>query len=177
VQHYRPDGIYVDTQTQWIAYDQTRNAEPHRRVPDLLTSGERGGVPHDVVKIIWLGAPNLIASMVAETHARHDGRLTVTRTDPPYLEFFAPNVNKASALAAVAELLGATREQVVAFGDGNNDAPMLAWAGVGVAMPHAHAAARAAANLVAPEGDLESALARAVAMLLDGAVTGAHIRK
>jgi Cof subfamily protein (haloacid dehalogenase superfamily) len=177
VQHYRPDGIYVDTQTQWIAYDQTRNAEPHRRVPDLLTSGERGGVPHDVVKIIWLGAPSLIASMVAETHARHDGRLTVTRTDPPYLEFFAPNVNKASALAAVAELLGATREQVVAFGDGNNDAPMLAWAGVGVAMPHAHAAARAAANLVAPEGDLESALARAVAMLLDGAVTGAHIRK
>jgi Cof subfamily protein (haloacid dehalogenase superfamily) len=177
VQHYRPDGIYVDTQTQWIAYDQTRNAEPHRRVPDLLTSGERGGVPHDVVKIIWLGAPNLIASMVAETHARHDGRLTVTHTDPPYLEFFAPNVNKASALAAVAELLGATREQVVAFGDGNNDAPMLAWAGVGVAMPHAHVSARAAANLVAPEGDVESALARAVAVVLDDATIGEHIRK
>jgi len=177
VQHYRPDGIYVDTQTQWTAYDQTRNAEPHRRVPDLLTSGERGGVPHDVVKIIWLGAPNTITSMVAETHARHDARLTVTRTDPPYLEFFAPDVNKASALAAVAELLGATQEQVVAFGDGNNDAPMLAWAGVGVAMPHSHASARAAANLVGPEGNPETALARAVVMLLDDAAMGEHIRK
>ena len=63
----------------------------------------------------------------------------VTRTDPPYLEFSAPNVTKATALAAVAEALGASQAEVVAFGDGNNDAAMLAWAGVGVAMPHASA--------------------------------------
>ena len=56
---------------------------------------------------------------------------------------------------------------MVAFGDGNNDAAMLAWAGMGVAMPHASAAALAAADRVAPEGDLETALARAVTMVLD----------
>jgi Cof subfamily protein (haloacid dehalogenase superfamily) len=168
VQHYRTSGIHTETRTRWTDYDQTRNAEPHREVPDLLAAGDGGAVPDDVVKMIWLGDPDAITAAVDEAHARYDGRLTVTRTDPPYLEFFAPNVNKATALAEVATGLGVTRAQVVAFGDGNNDAPMLAWAGLGVAMPHAHAAARAAADEVAPDGDPETALARAVAMLLDG---------
>ena len=166
VQHYRPGGIHVDTRTRWTEYDQTRNSEPHVRVPDLLTSGEGGGTPHDVVKIIWLGDPDAITGAVVETHARYDARLAVTRTDPPYLEFSALNVNKATALAEVAEALGVARAQVVAFGDGNNDAPMLAWAGLGVAMPHAGATARAAADVIAPDGDPETALARAIALVL-----------
>jgi hypothetical protein len=124
-------------------------------------------MPHDVAKIIWLGDPDSITATVADAHARYDARLTVTRTDPPYLEFFAPNVDKASALAAVAAILGAARARIVAFGDGNNDAPMLAWAGRGVAMDHARPAALAAASLVAPAGDPETALARAVAAALD----------
>ena len=170
LQHYRPGGIHVETQTRWIAYDQTRNSEPHRRVDDLLTAGENDSLPADVVKMIWLGDPDAITAAVDEAHARYDGRLTVTRTDPPYLEFFAPNVNKATALAEVAAGLGIPRAQVVAFGDGNNDAAMLAWAGVGIAMPHAAPSARAAADHVAPDGDPETALARAVAMLLGDAV-------
>jgi Cof subfamily protein (haloacid dehalogenase superfamily) len=167
LQHYRPSGIHVETRTRWTEYDQARNAEPHREVQDLLTTGAGGAVPDDVVKIIWLGEPDAITRAVAEAHARHDAQLVVTRTDPPYLEFSAPNVTKATALAAVAASLGASRDEVVAFGDGNNDAPMLAWAGVGVAMPHASAAALAAADRIAPDGDLETALARAVAMVLE----------
>ncbi|MFL5620225.1 MAG: Cof-type HAD-IIB family hydrolase [Gemmatimonadaceae bacterium] len=166
VQHYRPSGIHVEARTHWTEYDQARNAELHVQVEDLLATGA-GGVPDDVVKIIWLGDPDVITRAVAESHARYDARLTVTRTDPPYLEFSAPNVTKATALAAVVEALGASQADVVAFGDGNNDAAMLAWAGLGVAMPHASASAIAAADRIAPEGDLETALARAVAMVLE----------
>jgi Cof subfamily protein (haloacid dehalogenase superfamily) len=168
VQHYRPSGIYVETRTRWTEYDQSRNSEPHRHVPDLLAAGADGAVPDDVMKIIWLGDRDAIDHAMADAHARHDARLTVTRTDPPYLEFSAANVSKATALAAVSEWLGASRAEVVAFGDGNNDAAMLAWAGVGVAMPHATASAVAAADHVGPDGDPETALARAVAMVLDG---------
>ena len=166
VQHYRPGGIHVDTQTPWTEYDQRRNSEAHVRVADLLTSGERGSAPPDVAKIIWLGDPDAITGVVAETHERYDARLAVTRTDPPYLEFSAPNVSKATALAEVADALGVARAQVVAFGDGNNDAPMLAWAGLGVAMPHAAATARGAADVIGPDGDPETALARAIALVL-----------
>ena len=172
VQHYRPGGIHVDTRTRWTEYDQERNSEPHRHVTDLLASGAHGGVPDDVAKIIWLGEPNEITRAVTGAHARYDARLAVTRTDPPYLEFSAPNVNKATALAEVAAELGVDRAQVVAFGDGNNDAPMLAWAGLGVAMPHAGALARASADVVGPDGDPETALARAIALVLDGGLAG-----
>ena len=173
VQHYRPGGIHVDTRTRWTEYDQARNSEPHVHVADLLTSGEHGGTPRDVAKIIWLGDPDVVTGAVAPAHARYDARLAVTRTDPPYLEFSAPNVNKATALAEVAEALGAERAQVVAFGDVNNDAPMLAWAGLGVAMPHAAATARAAANVIGPDGDPETALARAIALVLSAPPAGA----
>jgi Cof subfamily protein (haloacid dehalogenase superfamily) len=172
VQHYRPSGIYVDVQTRWTEYDQSRNSEPHRRVPDLLTSGDQDGPPNDVAKLIWLGDADSISAALPEAHARYDARLTVTRTDAPYLEFSAPNVNKASALAAVSAILGVQQTAVVAFGDGNNDAPMLEWAGMGVAMPHAAASARDAADVVGPDGDAETALARAVAMVLDDPVNG-----
>ena len=169
VQHYRPGGIHTETRTRWTEYDQTRNTEPHVEVPDLLTAGQGGAAPDDVMKMIWLGDPESIARAVAEAHARHSARLAVLRTDPPYLEFTAANVNKATALAAVAESLGASQADVVAFGDGNNDAAMLAWAGLGVAMPHAAPSALAAADRVGPDGDPETALARAIEMALQGA--------
>jgi len=169
VQHYRPSGIHTDRRTKWTEYDQGRNAEPHRHVDDLLTSGAGGAVPDDVAKIIWLGDPGAIDAATVPAHARYEPRLVVTRTDPPYLEFSAPNVTKATALAAVARELGVAQAETLAFGDGNNDAAMLAWAGLGVAMPHASPAALTAADRIGPDGDPETALARAVAMVLDDA--------
>lgn len=166
VQHYRPSGIYIDTRTRWTEYDQSRNSEPHRVVPDLLAAAEHGDVPDDVAKIIWLGDSDAVDATLAEAHARYDGRLTVTRTDPPYLEFSARNVNKATALARVARDLGVAQSEVLAFGDGNNDAAMLAWAGLGVAMPHAKPSAHAAADHTGPDGDPETALARAIEMVI-----------
>jgi hydroxymethylpyrimidine pyrophosphatase-like HAD family hydrolase len=43
---------------------------------------------------------------------------------------------------------------------------MLAWAGLGIAMPNGRPAAKAAAKRTAPQGNPETALARAVADLL-----------
>jgi Cof subfamily protein (haloacid dehalogenase superfamily) len=171
VQHYRPAGIHIDTTSRWTEYDQTRNSEPHRLVADLLATDGDSVAPDDVAKIIWLGDPDAVNAAMAAAHARYDARLTVTRTDPPYLEFSAPNVNKATALAAVASTLGIAQSDTLAFGDGNNDAVMLAWAGLGVAMPHARPAAQQAADRIGPDGDPETALARAVAMVLAEAAT------
>lgn len=162
VEQYRLDGVYLDTRTRWTEYDQSRNVDRQRLVPDLLAVG----ADDPVLKIIWLDDPDRIAATAPAAAARYAGTLVVTPTDPPYLEFTAPAVTKAEAVALVAARLGVARDEVLAFGDGNNDASMLAWAGLGVAMDHARPAAIAAADRVAPAGDPETALSRAVALAL-----------
>lgn len=54
------------------------------------------------------------------------------------VEASAPGVTKATGLAALADRLGVTAADVVAFGDMPNDRQMLDWAGHGVAMGNAH---------------------------------------
>jgi hypothetical protein len=54
-----------------------------------------------------------------------------------YYEFTAMGVDKAKALQTVLEKKGFTREELIAFGDAENDATMLKLAGIGVAMGNA----------------------------------------
>jgi len=70
----------------------------------------------------------------------------VQRTGPHFLEWNAPDVNKASGLATVARSLGIELADVVAIGDAENDVPMLRSAGVGLAVAGASPAAVAAAD-------------------------------
>ena len=53
------------------------------------------------------------------------------------LEIMPAGCNKGTAVAEMAEKLGLTRDQVMTFGDYDNDLPMIEWAGVGVAMGNA----------------------------------------
>jgi hypothetical protein len=54
------------------------------------------------------------------------------------IEMSIGGITKGSGLAEVAELLGVSAADVVAFGDMPNDVPMLRWAGHGVAMANGH---------------------------------------
>jgi Cof subfamily protein (haloacid dehalogenase superfamily) len=65
------------------------------------------------------------------------------------VEISAAGVNKATALAELCEERGIDAEAVIAFGDHQNDVPMLAWAGHGVAVENAHPDAIAVADEIA----------------------------
>ena len=54
------------------------------------------------------------------------------------LEISAAGISKASGLASLADDLGISASEVIAFGDMPNDLPMLSWAGHSVAMANAH---------------------------------------
>jgi hydroxymethylpyrimidine pyrophosphatase-like HAD family hydrolase len=63
------------------------------------------------------------------------------------LEVFEASAHKGTALASFAEREGIAQDEVLAVGDDTNDINMLAWAGHGVAMPHANDETSAAANV------------------------------
>ncbi|WP_288776293.1 Cof-type HAD-IIB family hydrolase [uncultured Eubacterium sp.] len=64
------------------------------------------------------------------------------------LEISHKDSGKAAGLAYVLDLLGIAPEETIAFGDGDNDAEMLAFAGLGVAMENATEKCKAAADAV-----------------------------
>ena len=81
--------------------------------------------------------------------------LSVTSSLGNNLEINHIEATKGKGLEALAVHLGLSPEQTMAFGDGENDIPMLLAAGCGVAMGNASEEVRAAADLVKLSNDEE----------------------
>ena len=90
--------------------------------------------------------------MLAIAHRELDGLVTVTHSNPydSLLEISALGVSKGSTLAKMAQRLGISAEDSVAFGDNPNDFSMLAWAGRSFAMADGHPDAKIHAKDIAP---------------------------
>jgi len=85
-----------------------------------------------------------VLDVVAPHHA------TVVSSMANGLDVMAPDVSKGSGMAQLARIRGIDLKEVIAFGDHDNDASMIAMAGTGIAMGQATEAARAVADLIAP---------------------------
>jgi len=86
--------------------------------------------------------------------ARDIGPVAVTQALENNMEFNSVGVNKGAALAALAGYLGLRADEVMAFGDADNDLEMLEWAGWSFAMENGTATAKAAAKHIAPANTL-----------------------
>ena len=64
------------------------------------------------------------------------------------IEINAAGVNKGTGLVNLGRMLGIRREEIMAFGDGDNDIAMLREAGFGVAMANADEQVKAAADYI-----------------------------
>jgi Cof subfamily protein (haloacid dehalogenase superfamily) len=156
---YGLDGIFTDSTSDFEMDFYTGLVSIRPAVLDrseLLT--------RDIFKVIWVAEPeDLSRVVVAEVSSP---QVQVIRTNARFLEFMPSDVSKRTALAKLSLHLGIQAAEAVVFGDGDNDIPMFEWAGTSVAMPHGWPQALARAKLVAPEGPAETALARAVDLLL-----------
>ena len=90
---------------------------------------------------------------------------TVTFSKPNYLEILPIGVNKAKAVAALAQFLGVDLSAVAAIGDGLNDLEMLTEAGFAIAMGNASDRVKAVADLVVGSNN-EAGVAQAVNEIL-----------
>ncbi len=156
---YTVEGVFTDSETNIEMDFYVDLTGLHPRV---LARSEL--LARDIFKVIWMGEPADL-SEVAPTDLTLP-RIQAVRTNARFLEFMPAEVDKGSALATLASHLGIPPAAVVVFGDGENDLPMFAWAGMSVAMPHGWPLARARAKRIAPDGAPETALARGVDLIL-----------
>jgi Cof subfamily protein (haloacid dehalogenase superfamily) len=161
--YYHLDHLYVaERNNQWVHLYEARVGEKAEILPNLeQLDGRRA------LKLVWYGDPEILGKIRPEMSAHYSDRVDILSTERENLEFMPRGINKATALAKVAAEYGVRQEEVLAFGDGENDIPMLTWAGMGVAMSHGSQAAIRAARRVSPKGPPETAFARAVDALFE----------
>ena len=113
-------------------------------VPDLHRL-----LDHDPDKVLIVAEGNS-DEIYAEMHARFDDQMQIVRSHELFIEAGPLGVDKGTGLAWLAGYLGVPQSQVMAVGDQDNDAPMIAWAGLGVAMGNGSISCKAAADWIAP---------------------------
>ena len=88
-------------------------------------------------KILTAGDPQYLQENYKEMMEPFKDRLNCVFTGDFYFEFTANGIDKAKALDTILKPMGYTQEQMIAFGDGHNDATMVEYAHYGVAMANA----------------------------------------
>lgn len=145
VQAYRDDALIVERDRP-EAHEYADHAQMQIHVvPDLDTA-----MGLTTPKLVIVAAAETNERLLPETRELWKGRLTIATSVPDYLEFTSVDSDKAKALAFLGEALGVPREEIVAVGDGRNDATMIAWAGLGVAVEGSPAEVIAAADRTIP---------------------------
>jgi Cof subfamily protein (haloacid dehalogenase superfamily) len=106
-------------------------------------------------KLVVIDDPIVLDGLEELMKARFDGRMYISKSLPYFLEFASPNVTKAAGLDFLADHLGFAPDRTIAFGDGENDVELVAWAGYGIAVANAHERVKAVADFVCPPVDDE----------------------
>jgi Cof subfamily protein (haloacid dehalogenase superfamily) len=103
-------------------------------------------------KMLFVGSEAYLDEQEAVFQAKWgdggDKSVYVCRTWNHYLEFMNPKATKGIGLAALCDALGISLSEAAAYGDAENDIPMLTAVGYGTAMKNASAAVKQAAPRV-----------------------------
>lgn len=97
---------------------------------------------HDVIKtpvnkILVAGNPKYLNKHHEAMRAPFDESITAAFSAPFYFEYTDQGIDKAKALAEVFPDMGIQPENMISFGDGQNDRSIIEYAGIGVAMSNA----------------------------------------
>lgn len=124
--------LHIPHQVNILEYESRGNGYLLCEVRDLAEF-----VDFDINKILLYGQPEYLKANYQKISEPFADRLNAMFTAPIYYEFTAKNVDKATALHAALTPLGYKPEEMIAFGDAQNDISMLQYAGIGVAMGNA----------------------------------------
>ena len=91
----------------------------------------------DVLKLFVRAPGHKGGELAVKLSEAMDGEVEISSSGAPFAEITALGINKGSALASIASDLGFESDRTIAFGDNQNDVPMLQWAGESVAMGNA----------------------------------------
>jgi len=113
------------------------------------------------IKLLIVDKPSKINQLHSYFKELFGRDLQISISKPDYLEFTNIEANKGNALAILGDILGISKEEIIAIGDSYNDISMVVYAGMGIAMGNAPDALKLHAKYVTKTND-ENGVAAAV---------------
>jgi Cof subfamily protein (haloacid dehalogenase superfamily) len=160
VNFYHGDSIYSEDGPHlrpWIEIYRSRTNSPYTFVENLDDYLHLAPP-----KVLFVVDPKIRGAIQEELQPKFGSRVNMMRTDPEYLEFLQPGIDKGVGLAKLAAACGIPLSQVMAIGDGENDIPMLAVSGWPVAVANAGQLCRAVAKFFTQSDNDHDAVAEAI---------------
>jgi Cof subfamily protein (haloacid dehalogenase superfamily) len=143
---YAGDSVFLDERRHPDSFYHQMLGEKLVWVDDLETVLER----HQPVKFLVFVEPREAEVVLDKLRERFGGQMELTQSHARIVEGNPLGVSKGNALRWLADHLGIPQPAVMAIGDQDNDASMVAWAGLGVAMGNGSPAVKAIADWIAP---------------------------
>ena len=137
-------GLAEENQVDIVTYEGSRINGMEIWKPENMAEY----VNFEVPKFLMMEDGDYLAMVEPKVKAAMGKNFSVYRSDPFFLEILPKGIDKAQSLERLLEVLGLTREQMIACGDGYNDLTMIKYAGLGVAMENAVLPVRNAADYI-----------------------------
>lgn len=163
---YAPENIVLWQNNALFLSKQTAETTRYER-----SSGLKGQVSRDssifsnITKILWIDEPDALNKRKTCLSVSLPSTISYCNSKPNYLEFFSSLVSKGTALKFLCNYLDVAPEETIAFGDSENDIPLLTAAGLSIAMGNATPETKACADYVTDTND-EDGIATALNQFL-----------
>jgi hypothetical protein len=158
---YVDDELYVAEDTpEARAYGDLNRIEFHV-VGDLLD-----WLDAPPTKLVAVGDPAALDDLEPRMRERFGEREFIAKSLPHFLEFAQAGVTKGAGMDFLAAHLGFAKDEVIAFGDGENDLELVEWPDYGIAVENATPGVKALAQWICPPAE-DQGVAQVLEALLD----------
>ncbi len=110
-------------------------------------------VNFEINKCLMTAPPEKAELFEAQLREKYSDFASIYRSEPFFIEIMPKDVDKATSLNRMLEVIGMSREDAICCGDGYNDISMIKYAGVGVAMGNAQPKVKEAADYITATND------------------------
>lgn len=142
---YRENHLYVpDRKGYKVDYESSANG-----IEVIETGLLSEFLDFSPVKILMAAPNEVLLDRMEEITAPFAEEFSFVMSAPFYLECNRKGINKAASLERVCHSIGISREEIISFGDAQNDITMVEYAGLGVAMGNACEELKAVADEIA----------------------------
>ena len=138
--------------TVWIRQDADPEFAGNMRdyYPQVVAVPTLTGCTQGIVKFDMIGEPGAMDEMMPLLQSTLADLAVPTASGTGIIDLIQPGLDKAWALEQISHQLNIAPDEMMAFGDGENDLSMFRYVGQAVAMDNAAATVKTAANAIAP---------------------------